>query len=71
MEYCQSYSNELEEINKIIHPIALRAALLVKLLEKIKNLWKIYEFRLDVVENIFRQFDEKVSQFRKVVSLFP
>ncbi len=82
LDYCEEYLTNLNDIMKILTPVAVRASLLMTLLIKIKSVIKNYDFNVSFIENILIdinnmvQIDTKVSSFdstlkRAIFNFFP
>ncbi len=51
-EYCQEYLNCLNDLMKILTPLAVRASLLMTLSIKINSVFKNYDFSVSFIEQI-------------------
>lgn len=61
LEYCQEYINFINELIKLLTPVALRAALLMTLSFKMKSISNNYEFNINLMENLFNDFPSLVN----------
>ncbi len=68
MEYCQEFLNNINELAKVITPIAIRAGLLMMLSQKMNSVSKNYEFVTSMIENIFTEFETIAKSTEQVQS---
>ena len=61
LEYCQEYLNNLNDLMKILTPVAIRASLLMTLAIKMSSLSKNYEFPIQLVENILSNMSDLIN----------
>jgi len=61
LEYCQEYLNNLNDLMKILTPVAIRASLLMTLAIKMSSLSKNYEFPIQLVENILSNMSNLIN----------
>lgn len=69
VEYCQEYLSTINELMKVLTPLAIRASLLMTLAHKMSYISKNYEFSINLVEIIFASLPS-LAQPMIQVSLF-
>ena len=52
LDYCQEYLNSLNDLMKILTPLAVRASLLMTLSIKMNSIIKSYDFSVSFIEQI-------------------
>ena len=66
LDYCQDYLKLINELMKIVTPLAIRASLLMTLSLKMSHLSKNYEFSIDMIEFIYLDFLKLVKPVDQV-----
>lgn len=69
LDYCQEYLNNLNDLMKILTPVAVRASLLMTLSIKMNTVIKCYDFSVTFIENILLGMSELVKVETKVNTL--
>ena len=67
LDYCQEYLNNLNDLMKILTPVAVRASLLMTLSIKMNTVIKGYDFALTFIEHILLSMSELVKVETKVI----
>lgn len=66
LEYCQEYLNYINDLMKILTPLAIRASLLMTLSHKMNCISNNYEFSINLVEYIFLNLTNLVKPIKQV-----
>ncbi|RNA06879.1 dynein heavy chain axonemal-like, partial [Brachionus plicatilis] len=69
LDYCQDYLSTINELMKILAPLAIRASLLMTLSLKMKLISKNYEFSINIIEYIIMSLATLVKSFKKEFNL--
>lgn len=66
LDYCEEYLSVINELMKVLAPLAIRASLLMTLALKMKLISKNYEFSLNTIEYIIISMTNLVKSYTQV-----